>query len=217
MTALLAEGLQGYIPQGYIYRWQIEAISMTQTTDKTVLMKWGLSQYHRAVKAGVFEDCRVELLQGNIVEMSPVEPVHDDTQEELAVYLRSVLGDRARVREAKAVTLPDNSEPIPDISVVRPQRYRDRHPYPEDVYLLIEIANSRPVRDLEVKRPTYAAAGIQEYWVFNLARREIKVFRDIQGEDYRTELTWDADIIVIEAFPEVQFSAAVLRALAFGS
>ncbi|MEO1096087.1 MAG: Uma2 family endonuclease [Cyanobacteria bacterium J06638_28] len=188
---------------------------MTQTTERPPLMKWSLKKYHELISTGVLEDCRVELLNGDIVEMSPVEPAHDDTREELADYLRGKLSARARVREATAVTLPGNSEPIPDIAVVKPQRYRDRHPYPEDVYLLIEIANSRPGRDLGPKRQAYAQAGIREYWVFNLAKQELKVFRDIQGDDYQVELTWSAATICIQAFPDVELETAVLRALAF--
>lgn len=193
---------------------------MTQTTDKPTLMKWGLEQYHRAVKAGVFEDCRVELLHGDIVEMSPVEPVHDDIQEELAVYLRSMLGDRARVREAKAVTLPNDSEPIPDISVVKSQRYRDRHPNVEDVYLLIEIANSRPIRDTEVKRLIYAEAGIAEYWVFDLKQDNLRIFRDVavtpNGRDYQTDILWQHDTLSIQAFPDVVLSAGEMMQLMVG-
>ncbi|MEO1207950.1 MAG: Uma2 family endonuclease [Cyanobacteria bacterium J06638_20] len=190
---------------------------MTQTTDKPALMKWGLEQYHKAVKAGVFEGCRVELLRGDIVEMSPIEPLHDDIQEELAVYLRSMLGDRARVREAKAITLPDNSEPIPDISVVKPQRYRDRHPHVEDVYLLIEIANSRPIRDTKVKRLIYAEAGIPEYWVFDLKQDELRIFRDvavtINGSDYQTDIICQNDPLSIQAFPDVVLSATAMMRL----
>jgi Uma2 family endonuclease len=188
---------------------------MTQATEKPPLMKWSLDRYHELVKTGVLEDCRVELLNGEIVEMSPVEPIRDDTREELADYLRATLGDCARVREATAVALPDNSEPIPDISVVRSQRYRDRHPYPEDVYLIIEIANSRPGRDLGSKRQVYAQAGIQEYWVFNLAKQELNVFRDIQNGDYQVEQIWSSPTISLEAFPELTLETAVLRELAF--
>jgi Uma2 family endonuclease len=188
---------------------------MTQATEKPPLMKWTLDRYHELVRTGVLEDCRVELLNGEIVEMSPVDPVHDDTQEALVEYLRTKLGGRARVREAKAVTLPDNSEPIPDVSVVRPQRYRNRHPYPEDVYLIIEIANSRPGRDLGPKRQVYAQAGIQEYWVFNLAEQELKVFRDVQGGDYQVEQTWSSPTINLTAFPDLTLETAVLRELAF--
>lgn len=188
---------------------------MTQTAERPPLMKWSLDKYHELVKAGVLEDCHVELLSGDIVEMSPVEPVHDDTREELTDYLRSRLGNRAKVREATAVTLPGDSEPIPDISVVKLQRYRYRHPHPDDVYLLIEIANSRPGRDLGSKRKIYAQAGIPEYWVFNLAKQELKVFRDIQGDDYQAELTWSAETICIQAFPGLELEATVLRELAF--
>mgnify|MGYP001792047774 CR=1 FL=1 len=179
--------------------------------------KWSLDRYHQMIGEGRLEDCRVEMVEGDFVEMAPVEPLHDDVREELTSYLRSMLGDRARVREATAVTLPNQSEPIPDIAVVRPQRYRDRHPQVEDIYLLIEIANSRPARDTEVKRLIYARAGITDYWVFDLEKDELRVFRDVAGSgdgaDYQTDITWQDDAISIQAFPEVVLSAVKMMQL----
>lgn len=190
---------------------------MATTSTLLTPIKWSIDDYHQMIASGLLCDRRVELLDGDIVEMVPVEPLHDDVREELASYLRSVLSDRARVREATAVTLPNRSEPIPDISVVRPQRYRDRHPYVEDIYLLIEIANSRPVRDTEVKRLTYARAGIPEYWVFDLEKDDLRVFRDIQGAgdeaDYQLDITWEEDMIEIQAFPDIALSATTMKQL----
>lgn len=175
--------------------------------------------YYAAARAGVFEGHRVELLDGNLFEIEMPEPIHEWLIEALRAYLEEMLGDRAMVREAKPVTLSDNSEPIPDVSVVQKQDYRRRHPSPEDIYLVIEIANSNPTRDTKTKRPAYAHAGIPEYWVFDLVRQELRVFRDIQQEgnatDYATDIVWSMNTIQIGAFPEVELSATELKHLAF--
>ena len=192
--------------------------AITQPIDTLPIAKWSVDEYHRMIAAGLLRDRRVELLNGVIVEMTPIEPIHDDTEEELVAYLRPLLEGRAKVREAKAVTLPDDSEPIPDISVVKSGRYRDRHPHPDDIYLLIEIANSQPARDLQAKRLTYARSGIVEYWVFNLQTQEMKVFREIEGEgesaDYRVNETWELDVISLQAFPDIVLSADTMKRLA---
>lgn len=191
---------------------------MVQTLEQLTPVRWSVDDYHQMVRAGILRDRRVELLEGNIVEMSPVEPIHDDLGDELAAYLRAKLGARAKIRECKAVTLP-TSEPQPDIAVVENRRYGDHHPYPENIYLLIEIAKSRPARDLEVKRQIYARSGIVEYWVFNLEKQELKVFRDLQGDqgvaDYRVDAAWTMDTLCIEAIDEIVLSAVELRRLAF--
>ncbi len=175
--------------------------------------------YYAAARAGVFEGHRVELLDGNLFEIEMPEPIHEWLIEALRAYLEEMLGDRAMVREAKPVTLSNNSEPIPDVTVVRKQGYRRRHPSPEDISLVIEIANCNPNCDTKTKRPAYARGGILEYWVFDLVKQELRVFRDIQGEgdaaDYSTDLVWPIETIQMCAFPEVEFSATKLKQLAF--
>lgn len=170
---------------------------------KTV--KWSVDDYHRMIRAGILQDRRVELLAGDIVEMVPVEPEHEDTGDMLAEYLRRMLGQQAKVRECKAITL-SASEPQPDIAVVETRRYREHHPYPEQIYLLIEIAKSRPVRDVETKRKVYAAAGIQDYWVLNLQTQQLRVFRDIVDGDYQSDQVWMSKTISPLCFPEVELS-----------
>lgn len=192
---------------------------MVQTLEHLSPIKWSVDDYHRMIAAGILRDRRVELLDGDIVAMSPVEPIHDDIGDELAAYLRAQLGKQAKIRECKGVTLP-TSEPQPDIAVVENRRYGDHHPYPENIYLLIEIAKSRPTRDLETKRRIYARANICEYWVFDLEKQTLRVFRDIQGEgelaDYRIDAAWQVDTIRIEAISDVALSATEMRQLAFG-
>ena len=175
--------------------------------------KWSVADYHEMIAAGVLCDRRVELLDGMITEMPPVDPIHEDMGDEFAIYLRSALGDRAKIRECKSITLP-TSEPQPDIAIVENRRYRDHHPYPENIYLLIEIAKSKPARDLETKRKIYARAGIREYWVLDLKLGEFRVFREPVGDgadyDYQVDIIWEQETIQPLAFPQVAISISNL-------
>jgi Uma2 family endonuclease len=176
-------------------------------------IKWTVDEYHQMIAAGVLRDRRVELLSGDVVEMAPVEPPHEGVSDAAIEHLRERLGRRVLVRAGKAVTLPV-SEPLPDIAVVQRRDYSDHHPYPDNIYLLIEIANSRPERDLEVKRPVYARAGIAEYWVFDLVKNELRIFRDVADGDYQTDITWSEPTITLQAFPDVALSVAAMKRLA---
>ncbi|MGH2416646.1 MAG: Uma2 family endonuclease, partial [Microcystaceae cyanobacterium] len=83
------------------------------------------------------------------------------------------------------------------------ERYRDRHAYPGDIYWLIEIADSTLVRDLDEKKKAYARAKVQEYWAVDVQRRRLKVFRQPEGEDYRSEIEYSQGVIFPIAFPDV--------------
>ena len=110
-------------------------------TSSVTLAKWTLQQYHQMIAAGILDNQRVELLHGEIVEMAPEGPEHAQISTDAADYLQVVLGTRALLREAKPITLSNiNSEPEPDIAIVEPLRniYRTRHPYPENIFWLIE-------------------------------------------------------------------------------
>lgn len=169
------------------------------------LYKWTLDQYHRAIASGLFDDQPVELLRGDIVSMSPEREPHACYSSDGAEYLRQLLGDRAAVRETKPVTLPDNSEPIPDIALVRSplRRYLDHHPYPDDIFLLIEYSDSSLAKDLGAKKLVYAEAGIQEYWVSDLKNRQLRVFRDRDLGDYQTKQILTEGTVSPLAFQDV--------------
>jgi Uma2 family endonuclease len=99
------------------------------------IAKWTIEQYHELVNAGVLADRQVELLAGNIIEMSPEGMSHAVYCSDAVDYLKQLLGDQAKVREAHSITLPNDSEPEPDIAVVIPaaNRYLDHHPTPVKV------------------------------------------------------------------------------------
>ncbi|PSB06094.1 hypothetical protein C7B76_30205 [filamentous cyanobacterium CCP2] len=173
---------------------------MTITTAK-----WTVDDYHRMVEAGILDDRPVELLNGEIIEMSPEGTPHASLSSQGADYLRDLLGKRVKIREGKPITLSDRSEPEPDIAIVQPMEdeYFDHHPYPENIFWLIEFSNSSLEKDLEVKRKAYAAAGIPEYWVVNLKRMELVVLRSPQEGDYQEKATLTEGTIQPIAFPDV--------------
>jgi Uma2 family endonuclease len=168
--------------------------------------KWTLDRYHQAVAAGVFDDQSVELLQGELVVMPPEGEPHTYFSDRLSKVLQRLLGERAQVREARPITLPNDSEPEPDIAIVQPLDavYLEHHPYPENIFWLIEYSNTTLGKDLSVKKSSYVEAGIQEYWVVNLKDLQLIVFRDLTPSGYRTELTRTEGTISPVAFPDVQ-------------
>lgn len=170
-----------------------------------VTAKWSLQDYHQMIETGLLDERNVELLGGEIIEMSPEGAPHSSYCGEIGEYLRRILGDRAKVREAHPITLPNNSEPEPDIAIVRTRStlYRDRHPYPEDIFWLIEIANSTLTKDLGIKKDLYAATGIEEYWVMNLSELELIVFRDLTPSGYQSKTSFTSGMISPLAFPDL--------------
>ncbi|WP_414566232.1 MULTISPECIES: Uma2 family endonuclease [unclassified Anabaena] len=173
-----------------------------------IVAKWTIDDYHRMIEAGILCDRQVELLEGEIVEMSPEGEPHAYCSDEAGEYLAKLLGDRAKVRQAKPITLPNDSEPEPDIAIVQRlgREYREHHPYPENIYWLIEYANSSLEKDLELKSKIYAAAGILEYWVVNLKKSHLVVFRDILDGEYATKQTLTTGTIQPLAFPDISVS-----------
>ncbi len=170
------------------------------------IARWTIEQYHKLVNAGMLIDRRVELLAGNIIEMSPEGMFHAVYCGDAVDYLKQLLGSRAKVREAHPITLPNDSEPEPDIAVVMssPTRYLDHHPYPADIFWLVEYADSTLTKDLNVKQQIYAAAGIQEYWIVNLQALELIVFRDMGSSGYETETRLSTGHISPLSFPEIK-------------
>lgn len=176
---------------------------MTITTAK-----WTLEDYHRMIEAGILEGRHVELLRGEIVEMPPEGEPHAYGSHEAGEYLVLLLGDRATVRQAKPITLPNNSEPEPDLAIVQRlgREYREHHPYPENIYWLIEYSNWSLQKDLEIKSQIYAEVGILEYWVVNLKTSHLIVFRDPQQKDYALKLSFTSGIIQPLAFPDISIA-----------
>jgi Uma2 family endonuclease len=171
------------------------------------LAKWTVEDYHRLIDTGILDQRPVELLQGEIVEMAPEGPIHSYITEGVAQYLRWALQGLALVREAHPITLSD-SEPEPDLAIVQPprQRYSQRHPYPQDIFWLIEVSQSTLNYDFNDKKKTYAQAEIQEYWVVDFRARQVQVFRHPQGEDYSEKFVVSQENLAPLAIPNIEMS-----------
>ncbi len=147
-----------------------------------------VDDYHRLAQIGVLdEDERVELLDGQIVEMSPIGPRHAGCVKHLARLLYRKLGDAEILGVQDPVGLGMRSEPQPDLAVLKPRAdgYRTAHPGPADVLLVIEVADTSLQSERDVKLPLYAAAGIPEAWLVDLEHDMIEVHRQPGPEGYR--------------------------------
>jgi Uma2 family endonuclease len=175
-----------------------------------IAAKWTIDEYHHMIEAGILDSRKVELLKGEIVEMSPEGEPHAYCSHEASDYLTNLLGKLATIRQAKPITLPNDSEPEPDIAIVQRlgREYREHHPYPENIFWLIEYGNSSLEKDLEIKSKIYAEVGIPEYWVVNLKRSTLVVFREPLDGEYATKLTLTEGTIQPLAFPDVLVSVA---------
>ncbi len=164
------------------------------------------------IAAGILDNRPVELLQGEIVEMAPEGESHAYASDEAGEYLSALLGNRAKVRQAKPVTLSDASEPEPDLAIVQRlgRAYRLHHPYPDNIFWLIEYSNASLRKDLEAKSKVYAEAGIVEYWVVNLKTLELIVFRNPQDGGYTSQRSFATGTIQPLAFPDVDVSVAAI-------
>lgn len=152
-----------------------------------LIRRFTVDEYHRMAEAGILhEDDRVELLDGQIVEMTPIRPEHAGCVDDLARWFTQRLGASAVVRVQNPMRLGTHVEPQPDIAVVKPRRegYRTEHPGPDDVLLIIEVADTSLERDRDLKLPLYAQALIPEVWLVNLPGDNIQVCREPRAGSY---------------------------------
>jgi Uma2 family endonuclease len=166
-----------------------------------------VDEYHRMAEAGVFRpDERVELIDGEIVEMSPIGRRHANCVNNLNRLLVTRLGERAIVSPQNPVQISVRSEPQPDLAVLRRREvsYKDEDTTADDVLLLIEVADTSITYDRTVKLRLYATVGIPEYWVVDAAAEEIEVYRSPESGRYRetARLSMDRSVSLL-ALPDV--------------
>ena len=168
--------------------------------------------YYRLAEAGILgEDDRVELLEGQLVDMSAIGPHHALAVDALTELLVLAAAGRAVVRVQNPIVLDDNSEPQPDFTLVRRpwDGYPHEHPRPSDVYLLIEVADSNLEFDLGAKLELYARAGIREFWVVDLTTNRVLVHRNSSDGRYDSIISVDmSGTLQVEALPDVTIPVA---------
>lgn len=178
--------------------------------------RFTVGEYYRMAEAGIFnEDDRVELLEGQIVDMAAIGSRHAGCVNRLNMFFARRLAGRAIVAVQNPVRLSEHSEPKPDFALLRPRpdAYAGGHPGPEDVVLLVEVADTTAAWDRGHKLPLYAAAGVPEVWLIDLTAAVVEVCRRPEGAAYReVRVALPADHIAPEAFPEVSLSVRDLSA-----
>lgn len=181
---------------------------MTITTAK----RFTITEYNHLTELGFFgEDDRVELIEGEIIQMTPKGTSHSVCETRLERELFKLVGERATLRGQQPIIISDFSEPEPDRVIVknRDDDYLSSHPCPEDILLLIEIADSSLKYDQEVKLPLYAEAGILDYWIFNLNDNYLEHYREplqnSQGKfSYRKKIVFlPNETINLPCFPDL--------------
>ena len=150
------------------------------TTTLPRRRKLDVEAYHRMAEVGIFApDERVELIDGEIVEMVPIGSEHASVTSSLVQRFVLAVGDAAFVTGSMPLRLDPMNEPEPDVLILRPRadRYRTALPGPGDVLLVVEVANSSLDYDRAVKAPLYAAAGVPEFWLVDLVHAGVEVHR----------------------------------------
>ncbi len=171
-------------------------------------------QYHLMHEAGVFpQGDRLELINGEIKTMSPIGRKHGACVNRLVTTFTQKLGTSIVLSVQNSIRLDDNSEPQPDLAILKPRDdfYEEGLPTPSDILLIIEVADSTIAYDREVKAPLYAAAGIPEMWLFDVNKKAIEGYSQPSANGYKHIYRYDeGDTLSMLAFPNVTFIWAEL-------
>ena len=173
-----------------------------------------VAEYYRMAEVSILrEDDRIELIEGQIIAMSPIGSDHTGAVNALNRMLVLAVGDRGVVSVQNPVRLSDRTEPEPDFAVLKPRAdsYRRATPRADEVLLMIEIANSSLNYDRSVKRPLYARHGIPEFWIVNIPAGHVEVCRGPGDDDYASVVKVERGVMLEpEALPGVVISVAEL-------
>lgn len=192
-----------------------EPVELTSRVD-VVRRRFTVDEYLRMAEVGLLaEDDRVELIRGEIIEMSPINVAHALCVNRLNTLLSAKLAGRATISVQNPIYLDQRTLPQPDLAVWKlpSEEFHDRFAGPAEVLLLIEVADSSVTYDRRLKAALYAQAGIVEYWIVNLPERQIEVYREPQAGDYRNVTRHGPDDTLSPlTFPGVTFEVeAILR------
>lgn len=174
-----------------------------------------VTDYDRMAEAGILRPGeRVELIEGEIIDMSPVGPDHIDIVNALNEALVAATIGRAIVSVQNPVVLPDHSEPEPDLALLRrrgDRHYRRAKPLPGDILLLIEVADTTLRYDGEIKVPLYAASGIPETWLIDVKGETLTRFRTPTGDGYEdAEIVADLRALELAELPDARIDLSAL-------
>ena len=170
-----------------------------------------VEDYYRMASAGILlEDDRVELIEGEIIDMSPIGSPHAACVMRLVELFGRLLGDKAIVSSQNPVRLSDLSEPQPDVALLvrRDDFYASAHPTARDVMLLIEVSDTTLDYDRKTKLPLYASSGIAEYWIVDLNAEAIEIYtKPTNGTYTETQIVKRGENLVLHAAGDLAVAA----------
>lgn len=182
---------------------------MTASSSSIQHFKFSTDAYHQLVEYGLLPaEARVELLEGEIIEMSPINSPHSGTINRLQKYLEKMLGDLYVISSQNPIQIDPFSEPQPDLAVLqwRDDFYFDKHPVPEEVIFLVEIADSTLEKDRTIKLPIYAKVNIPEVWIVNLKAKQLEVYTLPKDSNYTQKRIYKkGDLLEGTLVPKLKF------------
>jgi Uma2 family endonuclease len=197
----------------------MEAVMRAEQTKlksdmESSIHRFTVDEYHRLSETGILhEDDNVELIEGRIINMVPIGSRHASCVKRLVALLVGKLQKRAIVSVQDPVDLNEKSEPETDIAILkwRDDFYKDKHPSPQDILLIIEVADASLEYDKFTKTQLYAKSGIQEVWLINLLENTIEIYRSpsINGYKIITRLS-PAETASPLSFPDIVIKAGEL-------
>lgn len=161
--------------------------------------EFSVEAYHRLVDVGILkEDDRVELIEGQIINRTPIRSPHAACVDRLGDILRALFIKKAIIRSQNPITLSGHSEPEPDLAVVKYKAdyYETAHPTPKQVYIAIEISQSTEQYDRTIKIPLYAKYGVPEAWLVNLNQKEIEIYQEPSTAGYTSKKVYKLSAII---------------------
>lgn len=171
-------------------------------------------EYQQMAESGILsEDERVELIEGRIVQMPPKNIRHATATRRVNRFFNKLLGDRAIILLQDPILLNNYSEPEPDLVLAAPpdEKYLEHHPMPQDILLVLEIADSSLPYDREVKCPLFAQNQIIQFCLLNLQNRELEDYRDPSLSGYRSKTTYtENESFSLVAFPRLSIKVSDL-------
>jgi Uma2 family endonuclease len=169
--------------------------------------RFTVADYYKMAEAGILgEDDRVELIEGEILDMAAIGPRHAACVDRLNALFAERFRGNAIVRVQSPVHLNEYSEPQPDLALLRPRSdfYASAHPLPSDVLLVVEVADTSLAYDRDVKARLYARREVPEFWLVNLDEYAVTVYRAPEQQGYSSVQTVrDVDSLSPQAFPDL--------------
>ncbi len=178
------------------------------------LYRMTVEKYHQLIEAGILtKRDKVELIEGRIVEMSPKGVLHAMAMMRINRCMYRLFDDKAIIRTQDPILLSNYSEPEPDLVLAQlPEvRYMLHHPKPEDIYVVIEVADSTLAYDRDKSAPLLAKNGILQFCLLNIRGRELEDYREPSANGYRTKRTYnETESFSFAAFPDVEIKVSDL-------